>query len=420
MMAAVRRGVPFDVALDRGLAALPERDKRLAHELAAGILRQSGALDQVIAPFVPRGISSVAPELLDVLRLGAYQLRHLERVPPHAAVATSVALAREVLGERAAGFANAVLRRVSELGPDAPTDQAVDLISQLAATWSHPAWLVARWLERFGAADTEALLEWNNTHPALVVQPARGGSGDLERLFRDEDVRSFAAPYGAGIVVDATRPERLPGFDRGMFYVQDPAQAMVLRFADFAPGALVFDACAAPGGKTLGLARNAVGVVAADASRRRLQRLRENLRRAGHGHEFPLVADALHPPVRPVAAYLLDAPCLGTGTFARHPDARLRVTAEALTRLAQEQAALLDAAADRVAPGGVLCYATCSLEPEEDASQVEAFLARHRDFRREPTAAVPSELLSADGDLEVLPQRHGMDGAFAARLVRIA
>lgn len=418
MLAAVRRGVPFDVALDRGLAALPERDKRLAHELAAGVLRQADALDQLIQPFVSRGIASVAPELLDVLRLGAYQLRRLERVPAHAAVATSVALAREVLGDRAGGFANAVLRRVSELDPDAPVDAAVDLISQLATTWSHPAWLVSRWLERFGAADTEALLEWNNTHPALVVQAARGGSGDLERLFRDESVRSFAAPFGAGIVVEVTRPERLPGFARGMFYVQDPAQAMVLRFADFAPGTLVYDACAAPGGKTLGLARNARGVVAADASRRRLLRLRENIERAGHGREYPIVADALHPPVSRVDSYLLDAPCLGTGTFSRHPDARLRVTQDALDRLAREQAALLDAAADRVAPGGVLCYATCSLEPEEDAGQVEAFLARRRDFRRAPTDAVPAELRSPVGDLEILPHRHGMDGAFAARLVR--
>lgn len=420
MLAAVRRGVPFDVALDRGLAALPERDKRLAHELAAGVLRQAGALDGVIEPFVSRGIASVAPELLEVLRLGAYQLRHLDRVPAHAAVATAVALAREVLGDRAGGFANAVLRRISELDPDLAGDPGGDVVSQLATSSSHPSWLVSRWVERFGAADTELLLDWNNSHPALVVQPARGDSGDLERLFRDEGVRLFAAPYGAGVVVEATRPDRLPGFARGMFYVQDPAQAMVLRFADFTPGTLVYDACAAPGGKTLGLSRLASGVIAADASRRRLQRLRENLKRAGHGREFAVVADALHPPIGTVASYLLDAPCLGTGTFARHPDARLRVTPEALARLAREQASLLDAAADRVAPGGVLCYATCSLEPEEDARQVEEFLARRRDFHRAPTAAVPAELLSPTGDLEILPHRHGMDGAFAARLVRTA
>ena len=416
----MRRGVPFDVALDRSLGPLAERDKRLTHELAAGVLRHSASLDALIEPFVARGIGSVAPELLDVLRLGAYQLRHLERVPAHAAVATGVALAREAVGERAGGFANAVLRRVSELGPEPPEDPAAATPARLATTWSHPEWLVARWINRWGMTETERLLEWNNTHPALVIQPARGGSGDLERLFRDEGVRSFNAPHGAGVVVEATRPERLPGFARGLFYVQDPAQALVLRFADFAEQQLVYDACAAPGGKTLGLSRTAGLVLAADASRRRLKRLRENLRRAGHGREHPVVADALHPPIRPVMAYLLDAPCLGTGTFARHPDARLRVTPEALERLAREQRGLLDAAAERVAPGGVLCYATCSLEPEEGASQVDAFLTRHPEFRRAPTGAVPAELMKPAGDLEVLPQRDGMDGAFAARLLRTA
>ncbi len=410
--------MPFDVALDRSLGALEDRDKRLTHELAAGVLRQSAALDAVLSPFIARGIDSVSPALLDVLRLAAYQLRYLERVPAHAAVATGVALAREAVGERAGGFANAVLRRVSELGPEMVDDPGQDTLARLASTWSHPEWLVARWLARWGEADVERLLEWNNTHPALVIQPARGGSGDLERLFRDQGVRSFSAPHDAGVVVEATRPERLPGFTRGLFYVQDPAQSLVLRFADFPAGELIYDACAAPGGKTLGLSRTADRVVAADASRRRLRRLRENLRRAGHGREFPVLADALHPPIRRVNAYLLDAPCLGTGTFARHPDARLRVTPEALERLAREQASLLDAAADRVAPGGVLCYATCSLEPEEGALQVNAFLERHPEFRREATGVVPPELLSPAGDLEVLPQQHGMDGAFAARLLR--
>lgn len=410
--------MPFDAALDRGLGGLPEVDRRLTHELAAGVLRHMQQLDAVIAPFVARGIDSVTPALLDVLRLATYQLRHLERIPAHAAVATGVTLAREIVGERAGGFANAVLRKVSSLGREAAGAPGVDLVAQLANEWSHPAWLVARWLQRFGPAETEALLEWNNTHPALVVQPARGTLGDLEGLFADEGVHAFAAPHGAGLVVEASRPEKLPGFARGAFYVQDPAQAMVLRFAAFAPGETIYDACAAPGGKTLGLARHAGRVVAADASRRRLHRLRENLQRAGHGREHPVVADAMHPPIRSTRAYLLDAPCLGTGTFARHPDARLRVTEEALERLAAEQARLLDAAADRIAPGGVLCYATCSLEPEEDEAQVTAFLDRHPAFRREPPPGIPPELLSPAGDLMILPQRHGMDGAFAARLVR--
>lgn len=382
------------------------------------MLRHAATLDAALAPAITRGLGSVPPALLDLLRLGAYQLLELQRVPAHAAVTTAVALAREAAGEHVTGFVNAVLRAVARAGRvDRPPP--ADDVTRLTEAWSHPAWLVARWLARFGADDTEALLEWNNAHPALVVQPGRRPLGDLERRFADAGVAAFAAPFGAGLVVEGTRPERLPGFAEGDFFVQDPAQALVARFAAFPAEATIFDACAAPGGKTLALGRNAP-VIAADLSRRRLGRLRENLARAGHGRERCVVADARHPPVRPMAAYLLDAPCLGTGTFARHPDARLRVTAEALARLAEEQARLLDAAADRIAPGGVLCYATCSLEPEEDHEQVEAFLARRPAFRRAPPAGFPEELVSGDGDLRILPHRHGMDGAYAARLVRTA
>ena len=150
---------------------------------------------------------------------------------------------------------------------------------------------------------------------------------------------------------------------------------------------------------------------------RRAERLADNLRRAGSGREHAVIGDALAPPFTPQAAVLLDAPCLGTGTFARHPDARWRVSEEALQQLAERQSELLDAAATLVTPGGLLVYATCSLEPEENQAQVAQFLERHHSFRREPSD-VPPTLLSTDGDLVLLPHRHGTDGAFAARLRR--
>jgi 16S rRNA (cytosine967-C5)-methyltransferase len=146
--------------------------------------------------------------------------------------------------------------------------------------------------------------------------------------------------------------------------------------------------------------------------------LAENLRRAGTGHEHPFVADARHPPVRPVDAVLLDAPCLGTGSFARHPDARQRVTPEALESLARLQRDLLASAAGSVAPGGLLLYSTCSLEPEENERQVERFLAERPEFSREPAETCPPALLTAQGDLMILPHRDQMDGAYATRLRR--
>ena len=433
----VRDGRPFDAALDEAITGLPDADRRLAHELAAGVLRTQSALDQRLAPLAARGWQRVDPPLREVLRLGAYQLTELDRIPRHAAVDTSVTLGRETAGAKAAGFVNAVLRKLTDggrkgdgrgtereargRGPSQSRPHSVPVPSErLALAYSHPEWLVRRWVDRFGAAETERLLEWNNRRPALVLQPARLGFEELDRLLTEAGVEHQPAPFGAGIIITGgARPADLPGYDDGAFVVQDPAQAIVAWFADLPPEAAVYDACAAPGGKSIALGRHARAVISADRAPARVQRLATNLQRAGSGREHAIVADALHPPVARADAVLLDAPCLGTGTFGRHPDARLRVDPGALATLAAQQRRLLDAAASAVRPGGLLVYSTCSLEPEEDAEQVERFLAAHRDFRREPAAELPERLLSPEGDLMILPQRHGMDGAFAARLRRV-
>jgi len=412
----VRAGRPFDAALDQALGPLPEPDRRLAHELAAGVLRQRTGLDERLQPLTARGWAGVPPTLQNILRLGAYQLTALDRVPPHAAVSTSVALAREAGGARAGGFVNALLRR---LGREPPRKRKGAGPLDLAARHSHPEWLVRRWLDRFGPDDTDRLLRWNNARPALVLQPARASGEAITRRLAAAGIRASPAPWGAGVAVKASRPDRLPGYAEGDFVVQDPAQSLVAWFAAIPPASLVYDACAAPGGKAIGLARTGVRVLAADLGRPRVARLRENLRRAGTGRELVIVADARHPPVGSTDAVLLDAPCLGTGTFARHPDARWRVTPDALAALAERQAELLAAGADAVRPGGWLVYATCSLEPEENELQVERFLRTHRGFRREPPDDLPPPLLTEKGDLMTLPQRDRMDGAYAARLRRV-
>ena len=422
VLAQVRSGRPLDAALDGALRKLDQDDRRLAHEMAAGVLRRQQALDARLAALVTRDWSKVPPRLQDLLRLGAYQLVVLDRVPAHAAVDTSVSLAREEGGPRAGGFVNAVLRRLGaqpeamavEVGAGGDSADA----GALATRHSHPAWLVERWLRRFGADETRRLLEWNDRRPRLVLQPARQSAEELARRWRSAGIAAEPAAFGAGLVTDRRRPEDLPGFAEGAFLVQDPAQALLAWYADVPAGAAVYDAAAAPGGKTIAVGREARVVVAGDLSRVRVERLAGNLRRAGSGREHAIVADGRRPPVRPVGAVLLDAPCLGTGTFARHPDARGRVTPEALLRLAGTQAELLDGLVEVVAPGGLLIYSTCSLEPEENELQVERFLARHPEFRREPSETFPAALLSEKGDMAILPQRHEMDGAYAARLRR--
>ena len=213
----------------------------------------------------------------------------------------------------------------------------------------------------------------------------------------------------------------LGAFQQGLFFVQDPAATLVTQYAAFPVGARVADLCAAPGGKAIELSRTALYVVACDVSLARLGRLRETIERLETRNVHPLVSDARAAAIAPLDAVLVDAPCTGTGTFRRHPDARWRLAPNDIAVLAATQRSILHAAASTVAPGGLLVYSTCSLETEENDAQVETFLAGHPDFSLEPPpeGSVPATVLDA-GRLRVLPHRHGTDGAFAARMRRSA
>jgi 16S rRNA (cytosine967-C5)-methyltransferase len=407
----VSGGAPFADARDQVIGDLSERDRRLAFELSAGVLRSRRALDDTL------DLRHADPRLHDILRLGAYQLHRLTRVPAHAAVSTSVELARETAGDRAARYVNQALRRLAQSGT-----------GTAAGVASHRPWLVERWERQFGTADAARLIAWNDRKPPLVLQPVGWDTERLREALQDAGFEVGDAPFGAGLTVRRTthtqspHPTQLPGFAEGGFIVQDPAQALVARFAAIPRDACVYDACAAPGGKAVALAARGARVTAGDARVPRLGRLVETLARTGVA--IPIVAaDLLCAPFRPGRwdAVLLDAPCSATGTMARHPDARWRLRPDAIGRLARRQTALLDAASRLVRTGGTLVYATCSLEPEENTDQVEAFLQRHPDFHRAPAAnAVPPELVTAAGDLQALPQRHAIDGVYAARLVRSA
>jgi 16S rRNA (cytosine967-C5)-methyltransferase len=407
---AVRAGAPLNDARDGAVSDLAERDRRLAYELSAGVLRRQAELDRAL------DLERADPRLHDVLRLGAYQLRCLTRVPRHAAVSTSVELARETAGEGPARFVNQALRKLGTR-------------YQVSGTGlTHPEWLVRRWEARFGEAETQSLLAWNDEKPALTLQPARWDEETLSSRLTSAGIETTKAPYGAGLRINPipdTRypiPSSLPGFTEGAFIVQDPAHALVARYAAIPAGALVYDACAAPGGKAVALERMGAKVVAGDARPDRLPRLTGTARRAGVAIRC-LAADLEAAPFGPgrFDAVLMDAPCSATGTMARHPDARWRLTPDLFPRAAARQARLVAAAAPLVRMGGVLIYATCSLEPEENSAVVGDFLSQHPEFTRAPApAAVPAELLTPAGDFQSLPQRHGVDGAYAARLVRRA
>ena len=358
------------------------------------------------------------PRLHDVLRLGAYQLRWLTRVPSHAAVSTAVELARETVGEGSTGYVNRTLR-----------DLLRETGNEKRETGSHPVWLVERWAARFGEAETQRLLAWNDTRPALIIQPVRWNREQIMSQFNQAGLEARDALWNAGLEIHpgggphvsrVPFPASLPGFADGGWIVQDPAHALVTRFARIPEGSFVYDACAAPGGKAVSLEAAGARVVAGDARRDRLQRLADTIRRAGVAIRG-VAANLEAAPIRPQSlnAVLVDAPCSATGTIRRHPDARWRLKPAIFARAAARQSRLLAAGAALVRPGGLLIYATCSLESEENAGVVDDFLSRHPEFARSPTpASLPAELITPAGDFQSLPQRHGIDGAYAARLVR--
>jgi 16S rRNA (cytosine967-C5)-methyltransferase len=297
-----------------------------------------------------------------------------------------------------------------------------DPVDALALRHSHPRWLVARWVARWGAADTESLLAINNSEAPTVLRPYGIVREQLEATLESAGAHVEEVPLvpdsiqlGSGVSLT-----ELGAYRKGLFFVQDPGATLVTRYAAIPAGATVADLCAAPGGKTLELSRDARMVVASDRSEGRIRWVAENVRRLEARNVFAMVADARHPAIRPVDAVLLDVPCTGTGTFRRHPDARWRLRISDLAVMAALQRSILRSAADVVKPGGLLVYSTCSLEPEENDAQIESFLAERNDWRLEPPdeGAVSPAVLDA-GRLRVLPQRHGVDGAFAARLRRV-
>ncbi len=414
--AVLRRKRPLDDAIeDNGeMAGLPARDRAFARLLVATVLRRLGQIDALIAHCLNTPLPPRAAMVHDMLRLGIAQLLFL-RTPPHAAVATTVDLAdaRGFLSHK--GLVNAVLRRLSQEGPALVTLQD-------AARLDTPDWLWRAWSQAYGEAGARAvaLAHLKEAPLDLTVR------GDVEKW--RELLEATLLPTGTLRRTAGGAIMSLPGYSEGAWWVQDAAAAIpATLFGDIA-GQRVVDLCAAPGGKTAQLAAAGARVTAIDRSPRRLERLNANLARLSLAVDS-FVADAAQwRPPEPVRYVLLDAPCTATGAIRRHPDVPHLKTPDDVTRLAVVQERLVTSAIEMLAPGGTLVYCTCSLEPQEGVQQVTRLLARGAPVARRPIEAAEigglSECLTPDGDLRTLPSHlaefDGIDGFFAARLVRTA
>ena len=417
----LRSGDMLDVSFDRRASQLDARDRRWLRELVYGMLRQRAALDAILEERVRGGLSRVDPDLVDLMRLGVYQLLHMGSVPAYAAIAQTVELAKVRHGIGASKLMNAVLRRIDRERETLAVPVPADRIDAMAQKYSHPRWLVARWLARFGEEGTTVLLMKNNAEAPVVIRPYGIVREQLEAMLEGAGVDVEDAPLARDSiqVSGGISLGELGAFRQGLFFIQDPGSTLVTQYAAVPAGAVVADLCAAPGGKSLELSRTAKTVLASDRSPQRLIRLLENRTRLEATNIIVAVGDARFPAIREMDAVLIDVPCTGTGTFRRHPDARWRLRISDIAVMSALQATILRAAAKVVKPGGLLIYSTCSLELEENDAQVEEFLARNPDWELEPPPAgtVPAETIDR-GFLRVLPQVHGSDGAFAARLRR--
>jgi 16S rRNA (cytosine967-C5)-methyltransferase len=446
-MIAPARVAAYDIlcAISSGRADLPtalaaarsglpdERDRALAAEITSGVQRSRAALDHLIVEFAKRPIDRLDPEIVEILRLSAYQLLYLTRVPAAAVVDDAVDLTKRMGKRSASGFVNAVLRSISRrrtslpLPPRPPDGSDREAVLQyLSVTLSHPRWLAERWLDRLGFDAAEAWMQFNNTPGSVTLRANRlevTREALTEHLAEDE-IQVHPTSYAPdGVVVDQGHPLRGLGQEQGWFVVQDEASQLVTLLAGDRPLARVLDTCASPGGKTTALAALMEGrgvLVACDVRDRRVDLLRRTVNASG-AHNVRLVqADLLQtlPFGSAFDCVLVDAPCSGLGTLRRDPDIRWRRREQELPSLAAAELTMLQHAAEAVAPGGRLVYATCSSEPEENEQVVAAFLATTPGFAPLPagqaTSRLSETLVDARGHLRTQPHLHGLEAFFGA------
>lgn len=416
------------VALEAALASerLEPRDAALASELVLGTLRRKLALEAALELASERSFDKIEAALKPLLRLGAYQLLYLDRVPDHAAVGETVELCKERGLARAAGLCNAVLRRLAR-EPKVPLPE--EPLSRLSIEESHPLWLVQRWAQAFGLEEARALCRANNQPAELhlrvnLTRATREGVIEALRSARpDAEVAAGRYAPTAVTLSHAGQVTKLPGFAEGHFQVQDEAAQLIGLLVAPTPGRPTLDVCAAPGGKSCHLAELGGEVVALDVSAKKLERVKEEAERLGLRLRC-VAADAQNAfPVAPgsQAFILVDAPCSGLGTLRRHPELRYRRRESDLPALVDVQRRILSRALEALAPGGVLVFSVCSAEPEESVAHRTALLAEHPELSPEASPLLPPSdgaPWKADGQFLSLPHRHGLDGFGGFRLRR--
>jgi 16S rRNA (cytosine967-C5)-methyltransferase len=432
-----------DLALDRAFIESPDLrplDRAMISEMVLGTLRWQARLDTHLQHALKTRGKNIEPRLLHLLRLGAYQILFMDRVPESAAVNESVRLAKVLFkSEKVTGFVNALLRSVirnkdQDLFPPFPERPVEHLIQ----AFSHPSWLVERWVKEFGAETARDLCAANNRKPPFAVRTntLKTTREELHRRLAEAHLSSQPTSFSPEGLILRKSPS-LPGerlFQEGLYFVQDESSQVVAHLLSPLPGERVLDVCAAPGGKTTHLAQlmgNRGEITALELHRSKVKLIEENCRRLGITIVRAIERDASQPLPFPWGEsfdrILLDAPCTGLGILHRNPEAKWRRKPEDVLRLSRTQKALLDNISSWLKAGGTLVYSTCTMTPEENDGVVNSFLETHPKFRkenlRETVPAGLRPLVDSQGFYRTYPERvipdsNRMDGFFAARLRR--
>ncbi len=432
----------FDKIVER--ESLDQRERAFMVELVRGVLRYRGTLDWRLGLLMDRPIARLPALVQNILRLGAYQLLYLDKVPESAAVNESVQmmkLHRKRFSRDWSGLVNAVLRALLRMSEPNWPDAAHDPVEAFTVRYSCPAWLVERWCRQWGIEQAEILCRASVELPPLTLRvnalrTSRKGMLDELAAAQREAIPTTVSPVGIQMARSSSVPD-LPRYDDGWFYVEDEAGQLIPLLLDVQPGQRVLDVCAAPGGKATHLAAlmaNQGEIIAVDRAAARLDLVMDNCRRLGVTLVTPLEGDlrmlitqaqrsstqsALR---RPFDRILLDVPCSGLGVLRRHPEGKWYKTPESIGQHRQTQSELLAVASSLLRPGGLLVYSTCSIEPEETESVIDEFCQLHREFQREsiaswiPPAGLP--FVTPRGDLSTMTNTNKMDAFFAARLRR--
>jgi 16S rRNA (cytosine967-C5)-methyltransferase len=404
---------------------LSPHDKALLKELVNGVIRWRWKLDWVLTGFYRGDYLKCLNVIKNALRVGLYQILFLDKIPVHAAINEAVETVKRIQGEKIAGVVNGVLRNISRNIQNIryPVYEE-DHVYFYTIMESHPRWMIRRWFEIFGEENTVKLLIANNERPNTVlrVNSKKANINDIKKELGDKDIFYEISPYLEDSLLIKSRGVNISALDmftNGLVAVQDTSAALATKLSHAKPGDKILDLCAAPGGKSFGLAdqtNDSAEIIAVDKYPSKLRFIEEGAERLGLTSIKTMEADVLDSENKNAFdVVFVDAPCSGLGTLARKPDIKWKRDKDDIPLIVNTQKEILEKANLLVKPGGILVYSTCTIEPEENEKIVMAFIELHPEYEIDPADKYLPGAVCSNGFMQTFPHLHGMDGAFAAR-----